>query len=75
MSLAFSGERLKGSRVSAVQPHPKCPGTSPCNLTLVLFDHLTLNLQKIKIERERERKKKFVYLKDDTKDKNIELTY
>lgn len=73
MPLAFSGDRLKGSRVSAVQPHPKRPGTSPCNLTLVLFDHLTLNLQKIKIERERTQK--FEYLKDDTKDKNIELTY
>lgn len=73
MPLAFSGDRLKGSRVSAVQPHPKRPGTSPCNLTLVLFDHLTLNLQKIKIETEK--KKRFEYLKDDTKDKNIELTY
>ena len=72
MSLAFSGDRLKGSRVSAVQPHPKRPGTSPCNLTLVLFDHLTLNLQKIKIERE---KKKFKYLKGDTINKNIEHTY
>ena len=55
MSLAFSGDRLKGSRVSAVQPHPKRPGISPCK-TLVLLDHLTLNLQKIKIEREREKK-------------------
>ena len=71
MSLAFSGDRLKGSRVSAVQPHPKRPGISPCK-TLVLLDHLTLNLQKIKIERER--KKKFKYLKDDTKNKNIERT-
>ena len=62
MSLAFSGDRLKGSRVSAVQPHPKRPGTSPCNLTLVLFDHLTLNLQKRKIEREREREKKVCVL-------------
>ena len=55
MPLAFSGDRLKGSSVSAVQPHPKCPGTSPCNLTLVLFDHLTLNLQKIKIETEKKK--------------------
>ena len=55
MPLAFSGDRLEGSRVSEVQPHPKRPGTSPCNLTLVLFDHLTLNLQKIKIETEKKK--------------------